>query len=74
MAEIRIELPWQAEGALDLNDDISAYQAAFAYLEPAMSDWNMRVRSAPGYSIKDKERVRQAKAYVARFAVAVRQA
>ncbi|SLN54981.1 hypothetical protein PSM7751_02685 [Pseudooceanicola marinus] len=61
-------------GDLNLNEDISAYQAAFAYLEPVMSDWNMRVRSAPGYSIKDKERVRQAKAYVDRFAVAEQQA
>ncbi len=61
-------------GDLNLNEDISAYQAVFAFLEPAMSDWNMRARSAPGYSIKDEERLRQAKAYVDRFTVAERQA
>jgi len=54
-------------GDLNLNEDFSAYKAAFAHLEPAMSDWNMRVRTAPGYSINDKERLRQAKAYVDRF-------
>lgn len=61
-------------GHVNLNEDIRAYQAVFAYLEPAMSERNMRVRFAPGYSVKDKERVWQAKAYVDRFAVAERQA
>lgn len=61
-------------GDLNLNEDISAYQAAFAHLEPAMADWDMRVRAAPGHSTKDKERVRLAKAYVDRFAVGEGQA
>lgn len=61
-------------GALDPDEDISAYRTAFGHLEPAMCDRNMRVRFAPGHSLKDRERARQAMSYVDRFKVAEVQA
>lgn len=54
-------------GDLNTVEDISAYQAAAAYLAPAMADHGLRVREAPCYTKSDPEKVRAAEAYVNRF-------
>ncbi|ABD55931.1 hypothetical protein Jann_3014 [Jannaschia sp. CCS1] len=57
-------------GDLNSGEDISAYQAAAAYLNPAMASRNIRVREAPGYRHTDATRRELGEAYLDRLAPA----
>ncbi|ATG46963.1 hypothetical protein CEW89_04895 [Celeribacter ethanolicus] len=54
-------------GDLNAGEPIAGYIAARAYLEPALASRSIRLMSAPCHDTSDKDRMREAEAYVDRF-------
>ncbi|WP_417257266.1 hypothetical protein [Celeribacter halophilus] len=54
-------------GDLNAGESITGYIAARAYLEPALASRSIRLLSAPCHDTSDKDRMREAEAYVDRF-------